>query len=236
MNETIIAFRRERSVIIAIQRLINPCEYEFSADQAVRLWRVLLGDLQEIVAETQHHGEVELKWDESETWTLSCGGENMVSLNADEAMALAWAIKASVTDALTQQFVLRGRDSVEKKISFSNGGKVEIDLSPVWVLSWRGMPTGDAAVNGVESIGGGEQVYSSQEKAMDSLRDFLRPLVNGANTETNWEWESNEKDVDTVLDQILLDVQDVDGQKVWTYDGSKQSIAVYLTKRYVDML
>lgn len=234
MHETMIAFRSERSVVIAIQRMINPWEKEFSADQAVRLWRVLIGDLPEVVAETQHHVEVELKWDESETWTLSCGGEKMVSMNADEAMALAWAIKASVTDALTQQFVLRGRNSVEKNIIFSNGGKVQIDLSPVWVLSWRGMLTGDAAVNGAEAIGGGEQVYSSQEKAMDSLRDFLRPLVNGANTETNW--ESNENDVDTVLDQIIADVKDVDGRKVWTYGGSKQSIAVYLTKRHVDML
>ena len=233
MNKTIIAFSRERSVVIAILRLINPLEYEFSADQAVRLWRVLLGDLQEIVAETQHHGEVELKWDESETWTLSCGGEKLVSLNADEALALAWAIEASVEDALTQQFVLQDHDSVEKKMSIRNGDKVHIDLSNVWVLSWRGMLTGDAAVDGAEAIGGGEQVYSSQEKAMDSLREFLRPLVNGANTETNW--ESSEKDVDTVLDQILADVQDVDGQKVWTYNGSKQSISVYLTKRDVDV-
>ena len=234
MNETIIAFRRERSVIIAIQRLINPWEYEFSADQAVRLWRVLLGDLQEIVAETQHHGEVELKWDESETWTLSYGGEKLVSMNADEAMALAWAIKASVTDALTHQFVLLGRDSVEKKISSSNGGNVNIDLSNVWVLSWRSILTGDAAVDSAVAIDGGERVYSSQKKAMDSLREFLRPLVNGANTEANW--ESNEKDVDTVLDQIIADAHDVNGRKIWTYDGSKQSIAVYLTKRYVDML
>ena len=58
--------------------------------------------------------------------------------------------------------------------------------------------------------------------------------MNRANTEAHW--ESSEKDVDTVLDQILADVQDVDGQKVWTYDGSKQSIAVYLTERRVDML
>ena len=233
MHETMIAFKRERSVVIAIQRLIDPMEIEFSADQAVRLWRVLSGDLPEVVAETQHHGEIELKWDESETWTLSYDGEKLVALNADEALALAWAIEASVADALTQQFVLRDHDSVEKKMSIRDGDKVHIDLSNVWVLSWRGMLTGDAAVDGAEAIGGGEQVYSSQEKAMDSLREFLRPLVNGANTETNW--ESNEKDIDTVLDQILADVQDVDGQKVWTYNGSKQSIAVYLTKRNVDV-
>ena len=78
MHETMIAFRRERSVVIAIQRLIDPMEIEFSADQAVRLWRVLSGDLPEVVAETQHHGEVELKWDESETWTLSYDGEKLV--------------------------------------------------------------------------------------------------------------------------------------------------------------
>ena len=234
MHETMIAFRRERSVVIALQRIINPWEKEFSADQAVRLWRVLSGDLPEVVAETQHQGEVELKWDESETWTLSCDGEQLVALNADEALALAWAIKASVADALTQQFVLRDHDSVEKKIINRNGDKVHINLSNVWVLSWRGMLTGDASVDGAEAIGGGEQVYSSQEKAMDSLREFLRPLVKGANTEDHW--ESSEKDVDTVLDQILADVQDMDGQKVWTYYGSKQSIAVYLTERYVDML
>lgn len=234
MHETMIAFRRERSVVIALQRLINPWEKEFSADQAVRLWRVLSGDLPEVVAETQHHGEVELKWDESETWTLSCGGEKLVALNADEALALAWAIKASVADALKQQFVSWGRDSVEKKMSLRNGDKVHIDLSNVWVLSWRGVLTGDAALDGAKAVGGGEQVYSSQEKALDSLREFLRPLVNGANTEAHW--ESSEKDVDTVLDQILADVQDVDGQKVWTYNGSKQSIAVYLTERGVDML
>lgn len=234
MHETMIAFRRERSVVIAIQRMINPWEKEFSADQAVRLWRVLSGDLPEVVAETQHHGEVELKWDESETWTLSCDGEKLVALNADEALALAWAIKASVADALTQQFVLQGRDSVEKKMSLRNGDKVHIDLSNVWVLSWHGMLTGDAEVDGAEALGGGEQVYSSQEKALDALREFLRPLVNDANTEDHW--ESGEEDVDTVLDGILEDVQDVDGQKVWTYDGSKQSIAVYLTERCVDML
>lgn len=234
MHKTMIAFRRERSVVIAIQRLIDPREIEFSADQAVRLWRVLSGDLPEVVAETQHHGEVELKWDESETWTLSYDGEKLVALNADEALALAWAIKASVTDALTQQFVLRHHDSVEKKMSIRNGYKVHIDLSNVWVLSWRGMLTGDAAVDCAESIGGGEQVYSSQEKAMSSLREFLRPLVNRANTEDHW--ESSENDVDTVLDQILADVQDMDGQKVWTYYGSKMSIAVYLTERCVDIM
>ena len=233
MHETMIAFRRERSVVIALLRMINPWEKEFSADQAVRLWRVLSGDLPEVVAETQHHGEVELKWDESETWTLSCGGEKLVALNADEALSLAWAIKASVEDSLTQQFVLRGRDSVEKKMSIRNGDKVHIDLSNVWVLSWRGALTGDAAVDGADALGGGEQVYSSQEKALDALREFLRPLVNYANTEDHW--ESGEENVDTVLDGILEDVHDVDGQKVWIYNGSKRSIAVYLTERGVDM-
>ena len=103
----------------------------------------------------------------------------------------------------------------------------------VYVLSSRTVLTGGAAADGCELIGGVEEVYSSEEKARDALREFMRPLVNEANSETHW--GNAEENVDDVLDAIIRDEVIVvigEGLPVYCfrYDGDKQSFEVCISQ------
>lgn len=136
-------------------------------------------------------------------------------LDIDEATALSWALQKCVADSFAEA---------------KGSPKGKEPPRHVYVLSSRIVLTGGAAVDGCEHIGGSEEVYSSEEKARDALREFMRPLVNEANSETHW--GITEEDVDDILDDIIRDEVIDDGLpgRCFRYDGDKQSFEARITK------
>lgn len=195
---------------------------------AVKLWRCLTGEIEKsdiwlIVPllglrsqRTMHVSYVES--DGEFKWILD-NGRYKVVLDADEAMALAWAIRDRVSHAISESDVPGvGTFQCETK---------EIPLK-VWVLAARRMLTGDCAENGVDQLGGCEQVYLTEEAARDAVREFMRPLVNDSFGETYWE----NRTVDDELDDIMA-ATDANKTNVWILDGQKQAFEVELTEREV---
>ena len=90
------------------------------------------------------------------------------------------------------------------------------------------MLTGDCAENGVDQLGGCEQVYLTEEAARDAVREFMRPLVNDSFGESYWEART----VDDELDDIMA-ATDANKTNVWILDGQKQAFEVELTEREV---
>ena len=195
---------------------------------AVKLWRCLTGetdksDIRFFVPlfglcdqRTMHVSYVES--DGECKWILD-NGRYKVVLDADEAMALAWAIRDRVSHAISE------RDN--PGVGTFQCETKEFPLK-VWVLAARRMLTGDCAENGVDQLGGCEQVYLTEEAARDAVREFMRPLVNDSFGETYWE----NRTVDDELDDIMA-ATDANKTDVWILDGQKQAFEVELTEREV---
>lgn len=197
-------------------------------DESVALWRCLMGDKTSATVSaigTSPHGDDNkfyIVWEDKkdgkdETWEL-CDGEALAFLNADQAMVLGWSIKKCAADALTK---------IRQEAK-------EVLLSSVWVLSCKIMLVGDRSADGVDLIGGYERVFSSEMKALDALREFLRPLVNDANTEDHW--SNSEDDVDKEIDRIIDNQKTVaKNETLWTYEGNNQVFEALLCERRVDV-
>lgn len=132
-------------------------------------------------------------------------------LDIDEATALSWAIRGCVAHSFSSE-----------PTPVRDKGRV---LNPqyVYVLSSRRVLTGDAAADGCDLIGGSDEVFWTEEKARDRLREFMRPLVNESEPESHWDYGTN---VDDVLDRIIERGQ----CRCYSYDGGKQSFEVRIAK------
>lgn len=201
--------------------------YDLEAKDAVALWRCLVGERNEAnVPYVRYsligaHDEVLLvSYDgKSETWTLAFGNDFRVVLDADEAYALAWAIKRRVEESL------RAGDDEDWTYSVKTS-----TLSHVWVLASKLALTGDCAVeNDSERLGGSEHVFLSEETARDAVREYLRELVNESYSESYW--SNADRTVDDVLDEIMK--ESAKGG-YWTHDGQKCSFEVTLCRREVE--
>lgn len=201
--------------------------YEFEAKDAVALWRCLVGERNEAnvpyvtCSIVGTHDEVLLVSYEgkNETWTLAFGNDFRVLLDADEAYAIAWALKRRVEESLG------AGDDGSWTYSFKTSS-----LSHVWVLASKIALTGDCSVeNESERIGGGERVFMSEETARGAVREYLRELVNGAYPESHW--ENEERSVDDILDEIMS--ESTKGG-YWTHDGLTCSFEVTLCRRDVE--
>lgn len=190
---------------------------------AVVLWKCLSNKIDECMFHCRDNDsvgapetkQISVSYDKrSCTWNIRYQDLSFC-LDIDEATALSWALQKCVAD------------------SFAEAKGSPKDKEPprhVYVLSSRIVLTGGAAVDGCEHIGGNEEVYSSEEKARDALREFMRPLVNEANSETHW--GITEEDVDDILDDIIRDEVIDDGLpgRCFRYDGDKQSFEARITK------
>lgn len=203
----------------------------FDPKDAVEVWRVLKGEKEHAEVQYVRHGLFDtagkacIKYEESDgfKWKLGFADYFCVVLDANEALALAWAIEGQVS------MVIWGAVKAP-------GNAVPCETpKEVWVLSSRVLLTGDCAENvDSERLGGFERVFVDRESAMDNVREFLRDLVNESYPESHWENNPDLK-VDDILDDIMKDRPRVlPGTQYWTYDGLSKSFEVRLSKRNVE--
>lgn len=161
---------------------------------AVKLYRCFIGEIESAMVSGDTCGMSASYDDLSSTWLFETwhAGVSGCSfcMNSDQVMAVAWALEKAVADALAPE---------------KQGGAMEASPSAVWLLESRTASihakTGSAWT---PRIDGTEQMYSSRSAAMDDLREFMRPLVNEANSEEYWsEAEKEGRSVDDVLDYIF---------------------------------
>ena len=87
-------------------------DYSFDPAQAVKLWRCLMGECTTALADDVHDDTMKL-WNHvdpelGDLWEfLDASGERRFCLDANQALALAWAIKECCSAALTE--VERGK-------------------------------------------------------------------------------------------------------------------------------
>lgn len=192
-------------------------------DSAVKLWRFLMGEfgVEEVHVECLS-GNMHLTYkDDGFKWIISLLPDLVAELDADQALALAWGIKRCVSEMLVN------RQDKNKKNAVTS-----ISISDIWVLTSHIILTGDSTADGSESIGGSSMVFSSAEKARDSLRGFMRPLVNEAYSEDRW--IETDLSVDDVIDEIIEKEQNSDGESTWILNGQNQSFRITLSKKIVD--
>lgn len=192
----------------------------FEPKYAMKLWRCLSGeketaDIKVSMWISRVECDVRLTYvDDGFNWVFETP-KGKWWIDADQALALSWAINTTVTSlTIVPKWPVR-----------RGAGKV-------YVLSARRMLTGDCAENGVEQIGGTEMVFNDERTARDRVREFMRPLVNESFGEAYWE----ERNVDDVLDDIFAAADAIYNPKeptVWVCEGQKQSFEVELSERAV---
>jgi hypothetical protein len=190
---------------------------------AMRIWRCFTGETEreDIKCQLPMFGidqDLVVRYvDELQGWelvTCSCF-MNKAIVNADQALAIAWAIKSVITSITMESESFKGSHA-----------------KSVFVLSARRMLNGDCAENGVDQIGGTEMVFANERDARDNVREFMRPLVNESFGEAYWE----ERNVDDVLDDIFAAADAIynpEKPTVWLCEGQKQSFEVELSERAV---
>lgn len=147
---------------------------------------------------------------------IACG-ERKLQLHAAQARLLEWGVKAAMEHAMVV--------------------KTPQQRDTVWVLSCRTVLIGDTAASGSDLAGGHERVFASREEAMDAVREFMRPLVNEAETCTHWEDGTT---VDDELDGIIERTDQMYGHdrsnagRIWTYTGLVRAFEVELAEREVE--
>lgn len=197
-----------------------------SPKNAVMMWRCLTGEIEKCHFNEDGY-KVSLEYTgDSELWWLKLQKFSMY-LNADEALALAWSLKKSTVECLETAPSFTMKDNVKDTPNLFQHTTMTWPAK-VWVLAARRMLIGDCAENGVDQLGGCEQVYLTEEAARDAVREFMRPLVNDSFGESYWE----ERTVDDELDDIMA-VTDANKTNVWILDGQKQAFEVELTEREV---
>jgi len=198
----------------------------FSPKNAVTLWRMLVGEknfdkIPYKKYELMETSKEVFVWYEGDTeeWRLRFADDYCVVLDADEALALSWAIKVGVA----------------RDIYGSEPRAVQAaEPKEVWVLSCRRLIVDRDAVKDSDRLGGYEEVFLSKEKACDAVREFMRPLVNEAYPESFWTNGLTGKTVDDILDEIFEE-HPAEGSftdfTYWTHDGMAESFEVKICKR-----
>lgn len=199
----------------------------FSPKDTVEIWRVMKGekDACDVVYATHRLVEntrtLRVRYEEGDEeyrWGLEFSDDFRVVLDANEALALSWAIERQVSND-----ICGGRESGRANEACGHP-------KDVWVLSCKIILTGDCFVSDEsERIGGGERVFLSEESAYDAARDYIRDLVNESYSESYW--ENSDRNVDDLIDEIMSGPKKVG---YWTHDGQKQSFEVTICKRTVE--
>lgn len=198
-------------------------EKAMKPSDAVRMWRCLMGEVEGVdlrVDGEQTAGDwLTLGYDEhEEKWHLS-DSERLVEIDADEAMALGWAIKKCATDA-----------SLSKRGDCKDVAPVR-ESGEVIILKASVMLTGDTSEDGAELLGSKVWAFSTWVKAREALRPVLRLLVNDAEPEAHW--DNADQNVDDVLDDIIeLGIPD----GVYVYEGARQTFRLEYCLCTVDLL
>ena len=204
-------------VNIRLYRLNEETVVSVEPMHAMSIWRCLTGEIEEanvkrIVPMLGYSKDLSVRYVDSITGWIIRDSSMEVMIDADQALAIAWAIKSVVT-------------SIALESESSN-------IRRVFVLSARTFLTGDCAENGVDQIGGTEKVFESEEYARDNVREFMRPLVNESFGEAYWD----ERNVDDELDDILAAAEvmykPLEPER-WVCDGQKQAFVVELSERAV---
>ena len=165
--------------------------YLITPESAVILWRCLMGERESCSVSVRKiglvgiSGTMSLKYqNESITWKVEALDVSFC-IDADQAMALAWAIKACVARSLTGD--AHGPAPVPEK-----------ERSYVWVIRTSCLRLFDGCIcNGRNPLGGRVEVFSSRENAEGRLREFVRPLVNEVHS------EDEDINVDRIIDRII---------------------------------
>ena len=163
--------------------------YLITPESAVILWRCLMGERESCSVSVRKiglvgiSGTMSLKYqNESITWKVEALDVSFC-IDADQAMALAWAIKACVARSLTGD-------------AHGPAPAPERERSCVWVMSCLRLL--DGCICPVDHLLGGRvEVFSSRENAEGRLREFMRPLVNEVHS------EDEDINVDRIIDRII---------------------------------
>lgn len=204
--------------------------FSFSPKDVIEIWRVMKGEKGSAEIQYEKYGLIDTVgkvriWyeedDEGYKWNLRFADDFKVVLDANEALALSWAIEGQVA---LDVFGKYGYQQFHPD-----------SINDVWVLSSRVMLTGDCAEDvDSERLGGFERVFVDRESAMDNVRDLLRELVNESYPESHWE-TNPDLNVDDILDEIMDDPPKlISGTQYWTYDGLSKSFEVKLCKRKIE--
>lgn len=193
---------------------------------AVELWRCLTGE-KDSVRINEKWGTMFLTYyDDSKTWAMFTARDRgivLAKLDANEAYALAWALKRCVEDALFQQEADGFQFAyTETKTSTS-----------VLVLASRRLDDSDSDEKPFsERLGGWEEIFLSRASANDRVRDFIRHLVVESYSEAYW--ENHKGSVDDIVDHVLENSEDIAGVTFWRHDGNNESFEVRLGEREVN--
>lgn len=192
--------------------------------EAVRLWRALSGP-EGLVSSVEGMNpllvtpmriDIDRRTDGS---VIVEHHNSRVRLTGPQAGLLEWGVKAAMEHVMVVK---------EPQPQHQN---------TVWVLSCRTVLIGDTAASGSDLTGGHERVFASREMAMDAAREFMRPLVNEAETSEHWEDGTT---VDDELDDILERADQMYGHdrsnsgRIWTYTGLVRAFEVELAEREVE--
>ncbi len=128
-------------------------------------------------------------------------------LNADQALALAWAIKRCVSDSIVSC------DESQSK------------TKEIWLLLSTGVINVPDPHPGEDTVQTRAFVYATREAACDALREFMRPDVNEANSEARLQelGSSVDDELDNVLESGYDEGDSPESDKLWTYDGTIRS-------------
>lgn len=197
-------------------------------EDAVKLYRCFIGETNSVIIQYRTVKERDavpekmsaVYLDDRYLWDIKMKGLSFC-LNADQTLALAWAIKKAVCIALYNDQVQPVQD---------NDRKSEDKTSAVWILVSSSRP-GPISLNKefCESLGVNAMAFSSKESALEHLREFLREEVNKCHDDIHWEeLQDHGRTVDDIIDDILESGSDEQG--VWMYDGTERSFSVELMK------
>ena len=209
-----------------IKLSFGDCAFYFSPKDAVEVWRVMKGEKEDALVRYNRNGLIGRAgcahvWykegDGKFLWRIRFEDDFCVVLDANEALALSWAIEGQVSMEIW---------------GVRNSAIADNAPDCVWVLSCRRLLSGDCAETvDSERIGGHEEVFLSKDSAMENLREFIRPLVNDAYSDSFW--DNSGRNVDDVLDDITSECFVVSGSASWRHDGQTQSFEVVLSRREV---
>lgn len=197
---------------------------------AAAIWSVLNGETGRVKVADVHDDEMtcyvaldKFGLSDTDNYILEdANGSRLLVLTPAQAQALQWAIERACADALAQ--------------SSAGACAPETRAAPreVWVLAARCVLTGDTAAEGVDLVGGHEEVFASRADAMASLRAFLRPLVLCSYDDERFDEALCPADDYRPLDEVIDAIMDDEGHPdTWLHDGYKQSFEVTLTRKEV---
>lgn len=179
-----------------------------------------------------------LAWIEDglDKWRIFLGDGIITDIDPDEGLALAWAIERSVAKVLEWSEPKKDPKREPRALTPEDLA-CTVPAEPrgngqehVWILTAVTVPRHLAATQCASAFTKiTSKSFSSYEKAMDCLREFIRPFLNDA--EEDIYWDGNGMTIDDVLDKII----DKSYGGRWRYDGFKFSFVVSIEHSVVDL-